>query len=137
MHFGDALTLLLYALGAFLIPLGTGRVGLPAAVGAILAGGGLGPHVAGVMAPAALTTGRRTLTGTLLAPIEVTVDVSGDRGVIRGRSYRNGTSASIAPGRHRVEVFAGERALGARTVRFTSGRPCVLRDRPRWSCSKQ
>jgi len=49
MHLGDAVTLLLYALGAFLIPLGTGRIGLPAAVGEILYGVLLGPHLAGLI----------------------------------------------------------------------------------------
>jgi serine/threonine-protein kinase len=78
----------------------------------------------------------RVLEGSLLAPIEVTVDVSGDHVRIRGKTYRNGTTASVAPGQHRVEVFDGDRRLGARTVRFTSGRACTLRDEPRFACSK-
>lgn len=49
MHLGDAVTLLLFALGAFLIPLGTGRIGLPAAVGEILYGMLMGPRLAGLI----------------------------------------------------------------------------------------
>lgn len=49
MHLGDAITLLFIALGAFLIPLGTGRIGLPAAVGEILYGILLGPHLLGLI----------------------------------------------------------------------------------------
>ena len=56
MHLGDAVTLLLYALGAFLIPLGTGRVGLPAAVGEILYGVLLGPHVVGLIQESQFST---------------------------------------------------------------------------------
>jgi len=54
MHPGDAITLLLFALGAFLIPLGTGRLGLPAAVGEILFGVVVGPPLAGLVQPNAL-----------------------------------------------------------------------------------
>lgn len=56
MHLGEAVTLLLFALGAFLIPLGTGRIGLPAAVGEILYGVVVGPHVAGLIQPSEFTT---------------------------------------------------------------------------------
>ncbi len=49
MHTGDAITLLLFALGAFLIPLATGRIGLPVAVGEILFGVVVGPHLAGLV----------------------------------------------------------------------------------------
>ena len=56
MHLGDAVTLLLFALGAFLIPLGTGRIGLPAAVGEILYGIALGPHLAGLINKNTFTT---------------------------------------------------------------------------------
>jgi Kef-type K+ transport system membrane component KefB len=55
MHLGDAVTLLLFALGAFLIPLGTGRVGLPAAVGEILYGVAVGPHLLGLIQPIPFT----------------------------------------------------------------------------------
>ena len=56
MHPGDAVTLLLFVLGAFLIPLGTGRVGLPAAVGEILFGVLVGPHLLGLVEPHAFIT---------------------------------------------------------------------------------
>lgn len=56
MHLGDALTLLLYALGAFMIPLGTGRIGLPAAVGEILYGVLLGPHLIGAIQQSTFST---------------------------------------------------------------------------------
>lgn len=49
MHLDHALTLLLLALGAFLVPLGTGRIGLPAAVGEILYGVLIGPEVANLV----------------------------------------------------------------------------------------
>jgi Kef-type K+ transport system membrane component KefB len=56
MHVHDALSLLLYALGAFVIPLGAGRIGIPAAVGEILYGILVGPHVLGLLHKGPLTT---------------------------------------------------------------------------------
>ncbi len=49
MHLGDAVTLLIFSLGAFIIPLGTGRIGLPAAIGEILFGMLMGPRLAGLI----------------------------------------------------------------------------------------
>ncbi|MCA9665945.1 MAG: cation:proton antiporter [Myxococcales bacterium] len=56
MHVHDALSLLLFALGAFLIPLGAGRIGVPAAVGEIIYGVVVGPHVIGLMHKGPMTT---------------------------------------------------------------------------------
>ena len=49
MHAHDAASLLIFALGAFSIPLVAGRIGIPAAVGEILFGIGVGPHVLGIL----------------------------------------------------------------------------------------
>ncbi len=56
MHLDEALTLLLYALGAFAVPLAAGRVGLPAAVGEIAYGVLLGPGVLGLIQPGRFST---------------------------------------------------------------------------------
>jgi Kef-type K+ transport system membrane component KefB len=56
MHLGEAVTLLLFSMGAFLIPLGTGRIGLPAAVGEIIYGVLIGPQLAGLIHPSPFTT---------------------------------------------------------------------------------
>lgn len=45
----DAVSLLVIALGAFLIPLLSGRIGIPAAVGEILFGIAVGPHALGLI----------------------------------------------------------------------------------------
>jgi Kef-type K+ transport system membrane component KefB len=55
MHLGEAITLLLFSLGAFVIPLMTGRIGLPAAVGEIIYGIVIGPQVAGLIHPEEFT----------------------------------------------------------------------------------
>ena len=47
MHAHDAVSLLIFALGAFSIPLLSGRIGIPAAVGEILFGIVVGPHLLG------------------------------------------------------------------------------------------
>jgi Kef-type K+ transport system membrane component KefB len=49
MHTADAITLLLFSGGAFLIPLLVGRIGIPAAVGEILYGVLIGKHVLGLV----------------------------------------------------------------------------------------
>ena len=49
MHAHDAVSLLIIGLGAFTIPLISGRIGIPAAVGEILFGVLVGPHVLGLM----------------------------------------------------------------------------------------
>ena len=49
MHGPDAVSLLVIALGAFLIPLLSGRIGIPAAVGEILFGIAVGPHALGLI----------------------------------------------------------------------------------------
>jgi Kef-type K+ transport system membrane component KefB len=49
MHALDAVSLLIIGLGAFTIPLLSGRIGIPAAVGEILFGIVVGPHVLGLM----------------------------------------------------------------------------------------
>jgi len=56
MHIEHAVTLLLFALGAFLVPLGTNRIGVPAAVGEILYGIVVGPQLAGLVHLGTFTT---------------------------------------------------------------------------------
>lgn len=51
MHLGDALSLLVAALGAFGVPLLAGRIGIPAAVGEMLFGALVGPAVLGWIRP--------------------------------------------------------------------------------------
>ncbi|MDD5307367.1 MAG: cation:proton antiporter [Deltaproteobacteria bacterium] len=51
MHAHDAVSLLVIAFGAFVIPLLSGRIGVPAAVGEILFGILVGPQVLAIMAP--------------------------------------------------------------------------------------
>lgn len=51
MHAHEAVSLLIFALGAFAIPMLSGRVGIPAAVGEILFGVLVGPHVLGLIEP--------------------------------------------------------------------------------------
>ena len=56
MHAHDALPLLVIALGAFLIPLLSGRIGIPSAVGEILYGIVVGPYALGLIHRSAFTT---------------------------------------------------------------------------------
>ena len=56
MHVHDAVSLLLLALGAFAIPLGAGRIGIPGAVGEIIYGIIIGPHLLGLVYKDKLTT---------------------------------------------------------------------------------
>ena len=56
MHAHDAISLLIIALGAFLIPLLAGRIGIPAAVGEILFGLLFGPALVGWIEPSEFTT---------------------------------------------------------------------------------
>ncbi len=52
----SALSLLVIALGAFAIPLVSGRIGIPAAVGEILFGVAVGPAALGLLTPSPFTT---------------------------------------------------------------------------------
>lgn len=52
----QSLSLLVIALGAFLVPLVSGRVGIPAAVGEILFGVAVGPAVLGLLVPSPFTS---------------------------------------------------------------------------------
>lgn len=56
MQADDAVSLLIFALGAFSIPLLSGRIGIPAAVGEILFGIAVGPHLLGWIEPHEFTT---------------------------------------------------------------------------------
>lgn len=56
MHAHEAISLLIFALGAFAIPLFSGRIGVPAAVGELLFGVAVGPHLLGWIEPNAFTT---------------------------------------------------------------------------------
>ena len=56
MHAHDAISLLIFALGAFSIPLVAGKMGIPAAVGEIIFGIIAGPYVFGLIEPNAFTT---------------------------------------------------------------------------------
>jgi Kef-type K+ transport system membrane component KefB len=57
VHAQDSIPLLIIALGAFVIPIASGRIGIPSAVGEILYGACLGPHVLGLIAPTPATEG--------------------------------------------------------------------------------
>ena len=56
MHAQEAISLLIFALGAFAIPLFSGRIGVPAAVGELLFGVLVGPHLLGWIEPNAFTS---------------------------------------------------------------------------------
>jgi Kef-type K+ transport system membrane component KefB len=56
VHAHEAISLLIFALGAFAIPLLSGRIGVPAAVGELLFGVVVGPHLLGWIQPNAFTT---------------------------------------------------------------------------------
>ena len=56
MHAQDAVSLLIIALGAFAIPLISGRIGIPFAVGEIIFGIIIGPHVLGLIHENTFTT---------------------------------------------------------------------------------
>jgi len=56
VHAHDAISLLIFALGAFSIPLVAGKMGIPAAVGEIIFGIIAGPYVFGLIEPNAFTT---------------------------------------------------------------------------------
>jgi len=56
VHAQEAISLLIFALGAFAIPLFSGRIGVPAAVGELLFGVLVGPHLLGWIEPNAFTS---------------------------------------------------------------------------------
>ena len=56
MHIHEAFPLLLFALGAFVIPLLAGRIGVPAAVGEIIYGIAVGPQVLALAHETSFTT---------------------------------------------------------------------------------
>ena len=56
MHSHEAISLVIFALGAFAIPPLSGRVGIPAAVGEILFGVLVGPHLLGWFEPNEFTS---------------------------------------------------------------------------------
>ncbi len=77
----------------------------------------------------------RRLTGNLLNPVRTSIALQrGDRVRINGQHHANGTVVMLAPGRHRITVLAGERAVAAAWVAVPNLAACTLRDVPDLDC---
>jgi hypothetical protein len=75
----------------------------------------------------------RRVEGTLLAPVEVTID-AGDAVRISGQTIRSGDRIVLRPGRYRVEIVVGGRARAPVYVSIPRVARCTLRDRPAVDC---
>ena len=77
----------------------------------------------------------RTLRGTLLGTVRVTVAVSsGDRVRVGGATYANGDRIDLKPGRVRVEVLRGAEPVTSGWVSLPRIAACTLKDRPDLDC---
>jgi serine/threonine-protein kinase len=72
--------------------------------------------------------------GSLLAPVQVVIDVTGDEVVVGTERLANGASFARDPGRARVDVLRGGERIGRGWVDFPRGGRCTLRDRPVIDC---
>lgn len=78
----------------------------------------------------------RTLTGSLLRLVRVTVSVKGgDRILIHGRkTYRNGATLRLRPGRYRVELLAKRQTVKTVWLTIPPVGACTIRDSPQLDC---
>ncbi len=76
----------------------------------------------------------RKLTGSVLPKVTLWVRLSkGDRIVLDGKSISNGAKRSIKAGRHRIEVFAGQSAIGGPEY-LDIRKECFLRNPSALAC---
>ena len=77
----------------------------------------------------------RVVSGSLLAPVDVTIDVrGGDRAIVDGTSHPRQAVVRLAPGRHKVEVRDGERVIARGWVSVPRVAACALRETPELDC---
>ena len=78
---------------------------------------------------------RLALRGSVLQPVRVGISLKkGDRVTIDKRTYRNGDSLELSPGRYRVAVSSGERKLTDSWISIPAIEACTLRDKPAVDC---
>jgi serine/threonine-protein kinase len=75
------------------------------------------------------------VVGSLLAPVEVTIDVrGGDRAIVDGAEHPRGAVVQLAPGRHKVEVRSGATVIVRDWVSIPRVAACALREVPNLDC---
>ncbi|MEM9488729.1 MAG: protein kinase, partial [Myxococcota bacterium] len=77
---------------------------------------------------------RRALRGSVLKPVQVRVEISGDSVIIAGKRYRNRTTIALPPNRYRVDVYSGKSKGASDYVFIPAVASCTLRDRPDLDC---
>ena len=95
---------------------------------------GQGPGLGGWSGTIDVAAGEvRRVEGTLLAPVEVVIDLGG--GVrIGGQVVRRGATIVLRPGRYRVELLDGSRVRSAGYVNIPRLPRCTLRETPSLDC---
>ncbi|MCL4227046.1 MAG: serine/threonine protein kinase [Myxococcales bacterium] len=95
---------------------------------------GQGPGLGGWSGTIEVAAGEvRRVEGTLLAPVEVVIDLGG--GVrIGGQVVRRGATIVLRPGRYRVELLDGSRVRSAGYVNIPRLPRCTLRETPSLDC---
>jgi hypothetical protein len=76
---------------------------------------------------------RLEVTGDVLPPVPVRIDVRDAIPVVDGEPRVAGATIRLAPGRHRVELRRGTTILAADYVQVTT-KPCTIRDAPELAC---
>ncbi|MCE9574240.1 MAG: protein kinase [Deltaproteobacteria bacterium] len=77
----------------------------------------------------------REVSGSLLAPVDVTIDVrGGDRAIVDGTAHARQAVVRLAPGRHKVEVKSGDRVIASGWVSVPRVAACALRETPELDC---
>jgi hypothetical protein len=78
---------------------------------------------------------QRTLRGSLLAEVEVTIAVStGDAVRIAGKTHKNGATVTLRQGKVRVEVLKGSDVVETGYLSLPRIAACTLKDRPDLDC---
>ncbi|ACY12920.1 serine/threonine protein kinase [Haliangium ochraceum DSM 14365] len=78
---------------------------------------------------------RRQLSGSVLAPVSVRVEVSGGDAVrIDGTRHDNGARLQLDPGRYRIAVLSRDQERSYDYVSIPAVASCTVRDRPTLDC---
>ena len=78
---------------------------------------------------------KRTLRGSLLAAVKVTISVTDGDSVRIGRKvYRNGAVVTLTQGKHRLEILKGGELVSTETLDLPGLAACTLKDRPDLDC---
>jgi len=77
----------------------------------------------------------RTLRGSVLRPVRITVDVSSGNAVrVAGSVHANGASFTARPDRYRIDVLSEGKRVGGGWVAIPRVTQCTIRDKPALDC---